>query len=328
MERPYFCAYHSYLEELEQLTDSEKGRLFVACLTYIITGEVPQLRGNERFVFPVMKKRIDEDKQRFAELDRKQAENGRKGGRPRKKPQEAADGKQSSEKPKKPMGFSENPKNPRVFTNSEETHGFSQFAAGAVKENRKIFDDSELYANTETHGFSQNTSISQKPMGFSENNAGLNNIAAIEEIKKKIAAKAATKEKTKNPPDGGLPLPPPSEGECPHPSPEATWLELGLGQRIGKALKDMLDEFRQAGISDTVIAAAMREAAEYEAKAPLPYVRRILEQCQAYGIFTAQDWKDSHKGNRGSKRVDRATPSGNDFLADALSRPRRHKRTG
>ena len=121
MERPYFCAYHSYLEELEQLTDSEKGRLFVACLTYSMTGEVPQLRGNERFVFPVMKKRIDEDKQRFAELDRKQAENGRKGGRPRKKPQEAADGKQSSEKPKKPMGFSENPKNPRVFTNSEET---------------------------------------------------------------------------------------------------------------------------------------------------------------------------------------------------------------
>ena len=56
MERPYFCAYHSYLEELEQLTDSEKGRLFVACLTYSMTGEVPQLRGNERFVFPVMKK--------------------------------------------------------------------------------------------------------------------------------------------------------------------------------------------------------------------------------------------------------------------------------
>ena len=115
MERPYFCAYHSYLEELEQLTDSEKGRLFVACLTYSMTGEVPQLRGNERFVFPVMKKRIDEDKQRFAELDRKQAENGRKGGRPRKKPQEAADGKQSSEKPKKPMGFSENPKKPTGF---------------------------------------------------------------------------------------------------------------------------------------------------------------------------------------------------------------------
>ena len=276
MERPYFCAYHSYLEELEQLTDSEKGRLFVACLTYSMTGEVPQLSGNERFVFPSLRGQIDRDKARFAELDRKQAENGRKGGRPRKKPKEPENEEESSSKPKKPTAFSENPKNPPVFLETQKSQE----------------KDIEI------------------------------------ENKKKIAAKAATKEKTKNPPDGGLPLPPPSEGECPHPSPEATWLELGLGQRIGKALKDMLDEFRQAGISDTVIAAAMREAAEYEAKAPLPYVRRILEQCQAYGIFTAQDWKDSHKGNRGSKRVDRATPSGNDFLADALSRPRRHKRTG
>ena len=323
MERPYFCAYHSYLEELEQLTDSEKGRLFVACLTYSMTGEVPQLRGNERFVFPVMKKRIDEDKQRFAELDRKQAENGRKGGRPRKKPQEAADGKQSSEKPKKPMGFSENPKNPRVFTNSEETHGFSQFAAGAVKENRKIFDDSELSANTETHGFSQNTSISQKPMGFSENNAGLNNIAAIEEIKKKIAAKAATKEK---PPDGGLLLPL-SQEEAPHPSPEATWIELGLGKRISPVLNEMLTQYRQAGITDAVIAAAMKEAAEFEAKAPVAYIRGILDRCQAQSIYTLDAWQACHHGG-GGKRVDRATPSGNDFLADAITRPRRHKRTG
>ena len=276
MDRPYFCAYHSYLEALEPLNDAEKGRLFVACLTYSMTGEVPQLSGNERFVFPSLRGQIDRDKARFAELDRKQAENGRKGGRPRKKPKEPEYEGESSPKPKKPTAFSENPKNPPVFLETQKSQE----------------KDIEI------------------------------------ENKKKIAAKAATKEKTKNPPDGGLPLPPPSEGECPHPSPEATWLELGLGQRIGKALKDMLDEFRQAGISDTVIAAAMREAAEYEAKAPLPYVRRILEQCQAYGIFTAQDWKDSHKGNRGSKRVDRATPSGNDFLADALSRPRRHKRTG
>ena len=276
MDRPYFCAYHSYLEALEPLNDAEKGRLFVACLTYSMTGEVPQLSGNERFVFPSLRGQIDRDKARFAELDRKQAENGRKGGRPRKKPKEPENEEESSSKPKKPTAFSENPKNPPVFLETQKSQE----------------KDIEI------------------------------------ENKKKIAAKAATKEKTKNPPDGGLPLPPPSEGECPHPSPEATWLELGLGQRIGKALKDMLDEFRQAGISDTVIAAAMREAAEYEAKAPLPYVRRILEQCQAYGIFTAQDWKASHKGNRGSKRVDRATPSGNDFLADALNRPRRHKRTG
>ena len=40
MERPYFCAYHSYLEALEPLNDAEKGRLFVACLTYSMTPEL------------------------------------------------------------------------------------------------------------------------------------------------------------------------------------------------------------------------------------------------------------------------------------------------
>ena len=228
MDRPYFCAYHSYLEALEPLNDAEKGRLFVACLTYSMTGEVPQLSGNERFVFPSLRGQIDRDKARFAELDRKQAENGRKGGRPRKKPKEPENEEESSSKQK--------------------------------------------------------------------------------------------------PPDGGLLLPL-SQEEAPHPSPEATWIELGLGKRISPVLNEMLTQYRQAGITDAVIAAAMKEAAEFEAKAPVAYIRGILDRCQAQSIYTLDAWQACHHGG-GGKRVDRATPSGNDFLADALSRPRRHKRTG
>ena len=57
-----FNAYHSYLKSMDPLNDAERGRLFTACLEYSMTGEAPDLRGNERFVFPVMKERIDRDK--------------------------------------------------------------------------------------------------------------------------------------------------------------------------------------------------------------------------------------------------------------------------
>ena len=78
MAREYFCAYHSYLETMDQLTDAEKGRLFTACLTYSKTGEVPELRGNERFIFPSFKTQIDRDRQRYEARCKKQAENAKK----------------------------------------------------------------------------------------------------------------------------------------------------------------------------------------------------------------------------------------------------------
>ena len=168
-------------------------------------------------------------------------------------------------------------------------------------------------------GFSENP---KNPPVFLETQKSQEKDIEIEN-KKKIAAKAATKEK---PPDGGLLLPL-SQEEAPHPSPEATWIELGLGKRISPVLNEMLTQYRQAGITDAVIAAAMKEAAEFEAKAPVAYIRGILDRCQAQSIYTLDAWQACHHGG-GGKRVDRATPSGNDFLADALSRPRRHKRTG
>lgn len=60
----YFCCYHSYLEVMEQLNDTERGRLFTACLLYSKSGEVPELRGNERFVFPAFRSQIDRDKEK------------------------------------------------------------------------------------------------------------------------------------------------------------------------------------------------------------------------------------------------------------------------
>ena len=74
----YFCAYHSYLDALEPLTDAERGRLFVACLKYSKSGEVGHLSGNERFVFPVFRGQIDRDNAKYANKCKKQADNASK----------------------------------------------------------------------------------------------------------------------------------------------------------------------------------------------------------------------------------------------------------
>ena len=73
MAREYFCCYHSYLEAMEQLNDAERGRLFTACLTYSKTGEAPELRGNERFVFPAFRSQIDRDNANYEETCKKRS---------------------------------------------------------------------------------------------------------------------------------------------------------------------------------------------------------------------------------------------------------------
>lgn len=74
-----FNAYHSYLTALEPLNDAERGRLFTALLVYSGTGEVLDLRGNERFVFPQMKWQIDRDKGLYCEKSAARSEAGKLG---------------------------------------------------------------------------------------------------------------------------------------------------------------------------------------------------------------------------------------------------------
>lgn len=65
MALEYVAAYYSYLDLLEELSDAECGRLFKACLTYGKTGAAPELRGNERFVWPGIRSQIDRDAEKY-----------------------------------------------------------------------------------------------------------------------------------------------------------------------------------------------------------------------------------------------------------------------
>lgn len=81
MAREYFNAYHSYLKSIETLNDAEIGRLFVACLTYSMSGAVQELRGNERHVFPMIRSQIDRDAEKYAERCAANRANGALGGK-------------------------------------------------------------------------------------------------------------------------------------------------------------------------------------------------------------------------------------------------------
>lgn len=57
----YVKAFYDWPEQMSALTDAERGRLFVAILKYGETGEIPEMQGAERILFPVFKAQIDRD---------------------------------------------------------------------------------------------------------------------------------------------------------------------------------------------------------------------------------------------------------------------------
>lgn len=83
-EITYIKLFVDYLDAIEPLGDAERGRLFTALLEYTRTGTAPQLGGNERFLFPMMKAQIDRDVAAFMEehenISKARQEAGRKGG--------------------------------------------------------------------------------------------------------------------------------------------------------------------------------------------------------------------------------------------------------
>lgn len=75
----YIKLFLDYLDAIEPLGDAERGRLFTALLQYARTGEAPQLGGNERFLFPMMRAQVDRDKADAAGLSEARSAAGKKG---------------------------------------------------------------------------------------------------------------------------------------------------------------------------------------------------------------------------------------------------------
>ena len=107
MANEYLKLWMSYADYFQPLGDAEVGRLVLGMMKYKSTGVEPEFSGNERFVWPAIRRDIDEAKAAQERFEEKQRDNGKKGGRPPKtqafseKPTETQKTQAFSEKPKK-----------------------------------------------------------------------------------------------------------------------------------------------------------------------------------------------------------------------------------
>lgn len=62
----YLKVFTDFAKDIGDLGDAERGRLFTAMLAYAETGEEPELRGNERFLWKTAKKNIDNQRATYA----------------------------------------------------------------------------------------------------------------------------------------------------------------------------------------------------------------------------------------------------------------------
>lgn len=74
----YFKAFPDLKETMSELSDAERGRLFVALLDYVETGKRPDLKGNERILFPGVAAQIDRDNAEYEKKCKVNKENGGK----------------------------------------------------------------------------------------------------------------------------------------------------------------------------------------------------------------------------------------------------------
>ena len=121
----YVPLWDRYKELFEPLEHEEIGRLVVAMMDYK-AGDPPTITGNERFVWPSVRRDIDNARMAYEETCRKQSSNGAKGGRPKKSSEE-----------EKPTAFFENPKNPVVFSKTQKSKNKDK-----VKDKDKVNIDS------------------------------------------------------------------------------------------------------------------------------------------------------------------------------------------
>ena len=73
----YLKIFYDSIDALEQLGDAERGRLFLAIMKYGSSGELVQLGGNERILFPTFKAQIDSDNKKAERLSQIRSEAAR-----------------------------------------------------------------------------------------------------------------------------------------------------------------------------------------------------------------------------------------------------------
>ena len=124
-KKEYVKLWISYGSYFENYSDEEVGRLVRAMMKYRETQEDPGFTGVERFVWPAIKRDIDESLQAQEAAVAASRENGKKGGRPpkAKKPSGRPDNQDNQGGI---SGDGENPENQVGFDETQKSYGQGQ----------------------------------------------------------------------------------------------------------------------------------------------------------------------------------------------------------
>lgn len=130
----YLKVFTDFAQSMEALGDAERGRLFTAMLEYAESGKLPDLRGNERFLWGTAKAQIDRAQERYD----KDVANGKKGGRPKNpnKPIETqanpAEPNETQANPNKPIETREEEDKDKEEEEEDLTYTAAAAGAGAM----------------------------------------------------------------------------------------------------------------------------------------------------------------------------------------------------
>ena len=107
-KKEYVKLWLSYRSYFEAYSAAEVGRLVLAAMDYRESGAEPEFSGSERFIWPAIRRDIDESVAAQKAISASRSEAGKQGGRPESEKANAFD--ESNEKQKKQMLSEENKK--------------------------------------------------------------------------------------------------------------------------------------------------------------------------------------------------------------------------
>ena len=150
MARQYIKVFFDWGEATAELTYEEKGRLIDAMIAYA-QGQPFEMEGNERFVFPAFRLQINRDAEAYEATISRNRENGSKGGRPKKNPENPVGFSETQPNPENPVGFSETQKSQDKDKDKDKDKDEEEdniYTASAAGDDRPDFNTIEAYASS------------------------------------------------------------------------------------------------------------------------------------------------------------------------------------
>lgn len=161
--RDSFVLYTSYIDQIDLLSNEQKGILLTAIYSHVMETDLPEMDGMTKMAFSFIKSQLDKDLKKYEDVCRKRKEAGKSGGRPK------ANGLcDNQNKAKKANGFFENQtkaKKPDNEYEDEYENDIKDNMSSGTSADRPVYPYRDIidYLNKKTgKAYRRNSSDTQK----------------------------------------------------------------------------------------------------------------------------------------------------------------------